>query len=59
MTEQELDAIEVVSGMIGGVLMEMEDPSGVGGVKSDLLNLVYLRLASLQRLCNDTIGERT
>ena len=56
-TEQQLDAIEQTAGMIGGVLMELEDPNGVGGVRCDMLNLVYLRLAGLQRLCLDTINS--
>ena len=56
-TEQQLDAIEQTAGMIGGVLMELEDPSGVGGVRCDMLHLVYLRLAGLQRLCLDTVNS--
>lgn len=55
-TQQQLEALEIVSGMIGGVLMEMEDEKGVGGVSCDLLDQIFIRLAGLQRLCDDTIA---
>ena len=55
-TQQQLEALEITSGMLGGVLMELDDKAGVGGVKCDLLDQIYMRLAGLQRLCNDTIA---
>lgn len=55
-TQQQLEALEIVAGMIGGVLMEMDDPAGVGGVKFDVLDQIYTRLAGLQRVCSDTIA---
>lgn len=55
-TQEQLDALEVVAKMIGGVLMEMDDPAGVGGVKMDMLEQIYQRLSGLQRACNDMIA---
>lgn len=55
-TQQQLEALEIVSGMIKGVMMEMDDPAGVGGTELDLLGLIYLRLQSLRELCDDTVN---
>lgn len=55
-TQQQLEALQIVSGMINGVMMEMDDPTGVGGVEMDLLDQIYLRLQSLQQLCDDTVN---
>lgn len=56
-TQEQLDAIEQTAKMIGGVLMELDDPTGVGAIKCDLLDQVYQRLAGLQRLCNDVVAS--
>lgn len=55
-TQQQLEALEIVSGMIKGVMMEMDDLAGVGGIELDLLGLIYLRLQSLRELCDDTVN---
>ena len=54
-TPQQMEALEIVAKMIGGVLMEMDDKAGVGGVQMDLLDMIYQRLAGLQRACNDLV----
>lgn len=54
-TEEQLDAIEQTSGMISGVMMEMDDPTGVGGVECDLLDQIYQRLQDLEQLCDRTV----
>ena len=54
-TEKQLDAIEQTSGMISGVMMEMDDPTGVGGVECDLLDQIYQRLQDLEQLCDRTV----
>lgn len=56
-TEQQLDALEQVSGMISGVMMEMDDPTGVGGVECDLLDQIYQRLQDLEKLCDRTVAD--
>lgn len=56
-TQDQLDAIEQTARMIGGVMMEMDDPTGVGGVECSTLDMIYQRLQSLQQVCSDIIKQ--
>lgn len=55
-TEAQLDALEQVSGMISGVMMEMDDTEGVGGVDCPLLDDIYLKLRDIETLCDGIVN---
>jgi hypothetical protein len=54
-TQEQLKAIDQTVKKMGKIRKELDDKTGEGGVKCDLLDFVSLRLWSLQKLCKDVI----
>lgn len=54
-TQEQLKAIDQTVKKMGKIRKELDDKTGEGRVKCDLLDYVSLRLGALQRLCKDVI----